>query len=155
MSVNSVTFKPGSICVCELESDDCGEFELLIRTMEELLSRPTKLSDSLLGFRRPKFKFTPPRVLFIDQELDKVRSDFFSFISTSFQSQQAAVRHTLQQKDLALIHGPPGTGKTRTLVEVIRQELRDGGKVLFAAASNTAVDNMADRLNSLGVNIIR
>ena len=65
------------------------------------------------------------------------------------------MRHTLQQKDLALIHGPPGTGKTRTLVEVIRQELRDGGKVLFAAASNTAVDNMADRLNSLGVNIIR
>ena len=65
------------------------------------------------------------------------------------------MRHTLQQNDLALIHGPPGTGKTRTLVEVIRQELRDGGKVLFAAASNTAVDNMADRLNSLGVNIIR
>ena len=45
--------------------------------MEELLSRPTKLSDSLLGFRRPKFKFFPPRVFFIDQELDKVRSDFF------------------------------------------------------------------------------
>ena len=71
------------------------------------------------------------------------------------QSQQAAVRHTLQQKDLALIHGPPGTGKTRTLVEIIRQELRDGGKVLFSAASNTAVDNMADRLDSCGVNIIR
>ena len=65
------------------------------------------------------------------------------------------MRHTLQQNDLALIHGPPGTGKTRTLVEIIRQELRDGGKVLFAAASNTAVDNMADRLDSCGVNIIR
>ena len=65
------------------------------------------------------------------------------------------MRHTLQQNDLALIHGPPGTGKTRTLVEIIRQELRDGGKVLFSAASNTAVDNMADRLDSCGVNIIR
>ena len=65
------------------------------------------------------------------------------------------MRHTLQQKDLALIHGPPGTGKTRTLVEIIRQELRDWGKVLFAAASNTAVDNMAERLTRCGVNIIR
>ena len=76
--------------------------------------------------------------------------------STSFlQSQQAAVQHTLQQKDLVMIRGPPGTGKTRTLVEIIRQEVRAGGKVLFSAASNTAVDNMAERLESSGVNIIR
>ena len=71
------------------------------------------------------------------------------------QSQQAAVQHTFQQKDLAMIRGPPGTGKTRTLVEIIRQELRTGGKVLFSAASNTAVDNMAERLENCGVNIIR
>ena len=65
------------------------------------------------------------------------------------------MQHTLQQKDLALIHGPPGTGKTRTLVEVIRQELSGKGKVLFSAASNTAVDNMAERLDSCGVKIVR
>ena len=65
------------------------------------------------------------------------------------------MQHTLQQKDLALIHGPPGTGKTRTLVEVIRQELSGKGKVLFSAASNTAVDNMAERLDSCGVEIVR
>ena len=65
------------------------------------------------------------------------------------------MQHTLQQKDLALIHGPPGTGKTRTLVEVIRQELTGKGKVLFSAASNTAVDNMAERLDSCGVKIVR
>ena len=65
------------------------------------------------------------------------------------------MQHTLQQKDLALIHGPPGTGKTRTLVEVIRQELSGEGKVLFSAASNTAVDNMAERLDSCGVKIVR
>ena len=65
------------------------------------------------------------------------------------------MQHTLQQKDLAMIRGPPGTGKTRTLVEIIRQEVRTGGKVLFSAASNTAVDNMAERLESSGVNIIR
>ena len=65
------------------------------------------------------------------------------------------MQQTLQQRDLAMIHGPPGTGKTRTLVEVIRQQLSSGGKVLFSAASNTAVDNMAERLDSCGVNIIR
>ena len=65
------------------------------------------------------------------------------------------MQHTFQQKDLAMIRGPPGTGKTRTLVEIIRQELRTGGKVLFSAASNTAVDNMAERLESCGVTIIR
>ena len=65
------------------------------------------------------------------------------------------MQHTLQQKDLALIHGPPGTGKTRTLVEVIRQELTGKGKVLFSAASNTAVDNMAERLDNCGVKIVR
>ena len=54
-----------------------------------------------------------------------------------------------------MIHGPPGTGKTRTLVEIIRQEVRTGKKVLFSAASNTAVDNMAERLENCGVNIIR
>ena len=65
------------------------------------------------------------------------------------------MQQTLQQRDLAMIHGPPGTGKTRTLVEVIRQQLRSGVKVLFSAASNTAVDNMAERLHSCGVKIVR
>ena len=65
------------------------------------------------------------------------------------------MQHTFQQKDLAMIRGPPGTGKTRTLVEIIRQELRTGGKVLFSAASNTAVDNMCERLQAVGMKIIR
>ena len=72
-----------------------------------------------------------------------------------FQSQRAAVTLSMQQKDLSLIHGPPGTGKTRTLVEIIRQEVRNGKRVLFSAASNTAVDNMAERLQKEGMNIIR
>ena len=54
-----------------------------------------------------------------------------------------------------MIHGPPGTGKTRTLVEIIRQEVRTGKKVLFSAASNTAVDNMCERLQAVGMKIIR
>ena len=73
-----------------------------------------------------------------------------------FQSQQNAVRRAIQQIDLALIHGPPGTGKTRTLVEIIRLEVKAGRKkVLFAAASNTAVDNMCERLQETGMKIVR
>ena len=78
VSANSVTFKPGSVCICELEADDCGEFDLLIRTMGNLVNRPTKIRDVLLWFRRPKFT-APPQVLFIDEELDQVRSEFSLF----------------------------------------------------------------------------
>jgi len=56
--------------------------------------------------------------------------------------QRAAVDAALRAGDIALIHGPPGTGKTRTLVEVVRQRVRRGERVLCAAPSNTAVDNL-------------
>ena len=54
-----------------------------------------------------------------------------------------------------LIHGPPGTGKTRTLVEIVRQALRKRQRVLVTAASNVAVDNLARRLAALGVKVLR
>jgi hypothetical protein len=56
--------------------------------------------------------------------------------------QRTAVDAALRAGDIALIHGPPGTGKTRTLVEVVRQRVRRGERVLCAAPSNTAVDNL-------------
>jgi superfamily I DNA and/or RNA helicase len=56
--------------------------------------------------------------------------------------QLAAVAAALRAGDIALIHGPPGTGKTRTLVEVVRQRVARGERVLCAAPSNTAVDNL-------------
>jgi ATP-dependent RNA/DNA helicase IGHMBP2 len=57
--------------------------------------------------------------------------------------QQIAARHGVLAEDLALIHGPPGTGKTRVLVEVIRQCVMRGERVLAMAASNAAVDHLA------------
>jgi ATP-dependent RNA/DNA helicase IGHMBP2 len=69
--------------------------------------------------------------------------------------QRAAVDAALRSGDIALIHGPPGTGKTRTLVEVVCQRVQRGERVLCAAPSNTAVDNLGIRLASAGVRCVR
>ena len=53
----------------------------------------------------------------------------------------------MKQRELAVIHGPPGTGKTTTVVEYITQEVAAGRKVLCCAPSNVAVDNLLDKLS--------
>ncbi|XP_057362671.1 DNA-binding protein SMUBP-2 isoform X2 [Manis pentadactyla] len=69
------------------------------------------------------------------------------FYNTSLDaSQKAAVSFALAQKELAIIHGPPGTGKTTTVVEIILQAVKQGLKVLCCAPSNIAVDNLVERL---------
>lgn len=71
------------------------------------------------------------------------------------EAQRRAVTAALAALDVALIHGPPGTGKTRTLVEVVRQLAARGERVLCTAASNTAVDNLGERLADCGLNVVR
>jgi hypothetical protein len=70
-------------------------------------------------------------------------------------SQQDAVRFALSAADLAVLHGPPGTGKTTTVVEFIRQAVRRDEKVLACAPSNLAVDNLLERLLHFGENAVR
>ncbi|MEZ6124905.1 MAG: AAA domain-containing protein [Planctomycetaceae bacterium] len=70
-------------------------------------------------------------------------------------SQQEAVRFATSASDLAIIHGPPGTGKTTTVVEVIRRAVANGERVLACAPSNTAVDNLLERLVNAGENPVR
>ena len=65
------------------------------------------------------------------------------------------MRFALSADDVAIIHGPPGTGKTTTVVELIRQITRAGGHVLAVAPSNIAVDNMLERLLAAGEKVIR
>jgi predicted DNA helicase len=77
---------------------------------------------------KPPRPIAPVRWTVLDGELDE--------------RQRAAVDAALRAGDIALIHGPPGTGKTRTLVEVVRQRVARGERVLCAAPSNTAVDNL-------------
>ncbi len=69
--------------------------------------------------------------------------------------QIAAVARALAAREVALVHGPPGTGKTRTLVEIVRQLVARGERVLATAASNAAVDNLAARLIDAGVPLLR
>jgi superfamily I DNA and/or RNA helicase len=75
--------------------------------------------------------------------------------STLNPSQKEAVRFALGARDLAIIHGPPGTGKTTTVVELIRQAIRRGEKVLACAPSNLGVDNLLERLAAHGERAIR
>ncbi|KAB1251416.1 DNA-binding protein SMUBP-2 [Camelus dromedarius] len=70
-------------------------------------------------------------------------------------SQKEAVLFALSQKELAIIHGPPGTGKTTTVVEIILQAVKQGSKVLCCAPSNIAVDNLVERLARWKQRIVR
>ncbi|MDO9187493.1 MAG: AAA domain-containing protein [Bacteroidia bacterium] len=71
------------------------------------------------------------------------------------QSQNNAVQKILAAKDIAIIHGPPGTGKTTTLVQAIRQTLLTEKQVLVCSSSNTAVDLLTEKLHREGINVLR
>ena len=75
--------------------------------------------------------------------------------STLNPSQRAAIEQALAARDVALIHGPPGTGKTTTLVELVRQAIRRGERVLACAPSHVAVDNLLERLVVAGERVVR
>jgi hypothetical protein len=71
-------------------------------------------------------------------------------------SQHAAVARILSANELAIVHGPPGTGKTTTLVQAIKALVsRDGGPLLAVAPSNTAVDLLSEKLSDEGLKVLR
>lgn len=83
----------------------------------------------------------------------------FTFNSIRFpwlnQTQEKAVNEVLWAKDVSIVHGPPGTGKTTTLVEAIYETLRRESQVLVCAQSNMAVDWISEKLVDRGVNVLR
>jgi superfamily I DNA and/or RNA helicase len=77
-------------------------------------------------------------------------------LGTALNAEQGAALDLADRaEDLALVHGPPGTGKTTVLVEVIRRAAARGEKVLAAAPSNLAVDNLLERLAAAGLTCVR
>lgn len=70
-------------------------------------------------------------------------------------SQNRAVRHVLSAQDVAVIHGPPGTGKTTTLVQAIRLVLQIENQVLVCAPTNTAVDLLTEKMLEQGISVLR
>ncbi len=109
-------------------------FQRMIEALERVrhaTGRLRKLRNRIIGLEEPE-DAEPVDVRFADEELNE--------------SQKEAVRYALGAPDFFLIHGPPGTGKTRTITEVIVQEVRRGKKVLATAESNVAADNILENL---------
>ena len=88
-----------------------------------------------------------------------MKAETFTFAPMHFPylnpTQEDAVNKVLRAKDVAIVHGPPGTGKTTTLVEAIYETLRRESQVLVCAQSNMAVDWISEKLVDRGVNVLR
>lgn len=146
-----VVAMPGTGAILDLlEADHLGVQlyfdETSYRTMFDALhavtsakgNRLAELKEILIGNARPAFR-----------ELFPVR---FPWLNAT---QEAAVNRVLCAKDVAIVHGPPGTGKTTTLVEAIYETLHREPQVLVCAQSNTAVDWISEKLVDRGVNVLR
>ncbi|KAH9678869.1 DNA-binding protein [Citrus sinensis] len=96
-------------------------------------------------------------VLFGEQKPTVLKKDiaFKPFNSNLDHSQKDAISKALSSKNVFMLHGPPGTGKTTTVVEIILQEVKRGSKILACAASNIAVDNIVERLVPHRVRLVR
>uniref|UniRef100_UPI0037E7F8DB DNA-binding protein SMUBP-2 n=1 Tax=Semicossyphus pulcher TaxID=241346 RepID=UPI0037E7F8DB len=99
------------------------------------------LINVLFGDTKPSSQSQPNEVEFFNSNLDD--------------SQRDAVSFALSQRELAVVHGPPGTGKTTTVVEIILQAVKQGQKVLCCAPSNVAVDNLVERLARCKAKVLR
>ena len=109
--------------------------QALMRTTDEKIIR---LRETLIGNLRPRFRQLPP----ID-------------VPWLNSSQNSAISKVLAAKDVAIVHGPPGTGKTTTLVEAIVETLKREVQVLVCAPSNIAVDWISEQLAARGLNVLR
>ncbi|MBQ2830944.1 IGHMBP2 family helicase [Methanobrevibacter sp.] len=110
--------------------------DITFRRMEDNLKhlslKGKNALEYILSERNPKKNRSTPYIDYIDESLNE--------------SQKSAIENALSCENFYLIHGPFGTGKTRTLVELISQETRQNHKVLATAESNAAVDNILERL---------
>ena len=119
--------------------------ETSYRLMMEALDRAIK-GKGRLGYLRDLF-------------YSRQKPETFTFRPMHFPylnaTQEEAVNQVLRAKDVAIVHGPPGTGKTTTLVEAVRETLMRESQVLVCAQSNMAVDWISEKLVDRGINVLR
>jgi ATP-dependent RNA/DNA helicase IGHMBP2 len=122
---------------------DDRTYQEMVRAIEKVMKadkdRLSELRDILIGKKRPTFQEISQPV-----ELSHLNA-----------SQNAAVNEILASRDVSIIHGPPGTGKTTTLVAAIKLLCAQESTVLVTAPSNTAADLLTERLHQQGLNVVR
>lgn len=120
--------------------------ETSYKLMFEALDRVMKAKNNRLAYLRDLF-------------YSHQKAGRFSFEPMKFPwlnpTQERAVNEVFWAKDVAIVHGPPGTGKTTTLVEAINETLMRESQVLVCAQSNMAVDWISEKLVDRGINVLR
>lgn len=120
--------------------------ETSYKTMFSALSGAMKAKNNQLAHLRDVLLGKTPAS---ERKLFPVR---FPWLNTT---QEEAVNHVLAAKEVSIVHGPPGTGKTTTLVEAIYETLHRENQVMVSAQSNTAVDWISEKLVDRGINVLR
>jgi len=121
---------------------DSRTYDEMWRAMNLLINvekgRLKEIRDTILGSRQPQF-----------HKREIVRSPLLN------ESQNEALQHILEAEDIAIVHGPPGTGKTTTLVEAIRELVKQGEQIVVCAPSNAAVDHLTRSIAAAGLRPVR
>ena len=141
---------PDNISILDLQNTEKLGVQLSFdetsyRLMMEALDRAIK-GKGRLGYLRDLFYTHQKAETFVFPPMH------FPYLNPT---QEDAVNMVLRAKDVAIVHGPPGTGKTTTLVEAIRETLMRESQVLVCAQSNMAVDWISEKLVDRGINVLR
>jgi len=169
----NITFQAEDIAPIRGTLYDVAEFELTVALDHSPTSAPTgKCQLDVLGseatYKRMKkalgqvMRSEKPYIQRLRKVcMGEIAADFakpkvIDFFNNSLNEfQKNAVTQAVCAQDVALVHGPPGTGKTTVLVEIIRQAVQNGQRVLASAPSNIAVDNLLEKLLDAGLNAVR
>ena len=146
-----VVIVPDAAAVSQLQSTEqlgvqLSFDETTYRLMLTAIDRVSRAKGNRLAYLRDLF-YNPGKA-----ECFTFEPMRFPWLNTT---QERAVNEVLRAKDVAVVHGPPGTGKTTTLVEAIYETLRRESQVLVCAQSNMAVDWISERLMDRGVDVLR
>ncbi|KAH8199369.1 hypothetical protein TruAng_006455 [Truncatella angustata] len=130
--------------------------DVTYRRMNQTMERLLKMSESEYSmFTRVLFGLSTPSFVPANLSSDPEYGNIEWIEPGLNDSQKDAIRFALSSKEIALIHGPPGTGKTHTLIELILQLVKKDLRILVCGPSNISVDNIVERLSPHKIPILR